>query len=290
MYICIMETAIQFYLHNNITLEKVCKKFNLNRKTFTKYLKQFYPNYKTIQFKNVANKLHNYKYDYSLVNTLSRKKDVVQIICPIHGVFDKDIYNHINNKVGCKQCSIERAAKARTNDTAYFINFARKVHGDKYDYSKSCYINNVTKLIITCPIHGDFEQGPDQHTQGKGCMACSIENRGWTKTKWKKKGKGRKAKVYIIKCYNQKESFLKIGRTFNSVKRRFAWKQDMPYKYEIIHIVESQDYDEIWDLEVMLHRKFKKQRYLPQIHFDGSTECFNISILKELKTALEITN
>ena len=61
------------------------------------------------------------------------------------------------------------------------------------------------------------------------------------------------------------------------------------YKF-LIHIVESQDYDEIWDLEVMLHRKFKKQRYLPQIHFDGSTECFNISILKELKTALEITN
>lgn len=42
--------------------------------------------------------------------------------------------------------------------TEEFIAKAREVHGDKYDYSKVNYINNSTKVIIICPIHGEFEQ------------------------------------------------------------------------------------------------------------------------------------
>ena len=46
--------------------------------------------------------------------------------------------------------------KKRT--TEEFIELARQVHGDKYDYSKTVYVNKRSKVIITCPIHGDFEQ------------------------------------------------------------------------------------------------------------------------------------
>ena len=45
--------------------------------------------------------------------------------------------------------------KKRT--TEEFIELARQVHGDKYDYSKTVYVNKRNKVIITCPIHGDFE-------------------------------------------------------------------------------------------------------------------------------------
>lgn len=37
-----------------------------------------------------------------------------------------------------------------------FIKKAKKVHGDKYSYDKINYINARTKIIITCPKHGDF--------------------------------------------------------------------------------------------------------------------------------------
>lgn len=53
-----------------------------------------------------------------------------------------------------------------------FIKQARNVHGDKFDYSKVDY-NGITKrVIITCPIHGDFLQEPRYHLKGQGCKKC----------------------------------------------------------------------------------------------------------------------
>lgn len=61
--------------------------------------------------------------------------------------------------------------------TEEFIQRAKKVHGDKYDYSKSVYVNIDTKVIINCPEHGDFELSPNRHIYGKrGCKHC-----GWCK-------------------------------------------------------------------------------------------------------------
>ena len=58
-----------------------------------------------------------------------------------------------------------------------FICKSKKTHGNKYDYSKSIYINSRTKLIITCPTHGDFEQEPSSHIRGRGCPKCGILSR-----------------------------------------------------------------------------------------------------------------
>lgn len=56
-----------------------------------------------------------------------------------------------------------------------FLEKARKIHGEKYDYSKVEYINSRENVIITCPIHGDFEQKPYHHLEGYGCHKCTIE-------------------------------------------------------------------------------------------------------------------
>ena len=54
-----------------------------------------------------------------------------------------------------------------------FIKKAKKVHGDKYDYSKVEYINNKTPVTIICPIHGKFKQKPNDHLQKRGCPMCN---------------------------------------------------------------------------------------------------------------------
>ena len=54
-----------------------------------------------------------------------------------------------------------------------FIEKARKVHGDKYDYSKVDYKDALTKVTIICPKHGEFYQIPDNHLGGNGCPSCS---------------------------------------------------------------------------------------------------------------------
>ena len=54
-----------------------------------------------------------------------------------------------------------------------FIEKAKKVHIDKYDYSKVEYINSQTKVCIICPKHGEFWQKPNGHLQGRGCPICA---------------------------------------------------------------------------------------------------------------------
>ena len=62
---------------------------------------------------------------------------------------------------------------ARKFTQSEFIKKANEIHNNKYNYDKVNYINKRTKVIITCPIHGDFEQLPSGHINGKyGCPLC----------------------------------------------------------------------------------------------------------------------
>jgi len=60
-------------------------------------------------------------------------------------------------------------------DTETFKKEANKIHNNKFSYDKTNYINTKTKVIITCPTHGDFEQTPYQHLKGRGCKKCATE-------------------------------------------------------------------------------------------------------------------
>lgn len=57
--------------------------------------------------------------------------------------------------------------------TEEFIEQAKQIHGDKYDYSLVEYVNSKTKVKIICPLHGIFEQRPNGHLDKKGCLECS---------------------------------------------------------------------------------------------------------------------
>ena len=126
----------------------------------------------TEEFIERAKKVHGDKYDYSKVEYINNHTDVC-VICPIHGEFKQNPILHLSG-CGCKYCS-HRSYELTTEE---FIERAKKVHGDKYDYSKVKYINNKTKVRIICPIHGEFEQNPYHHLKGSGCPYC---NNGLTK-------------------------------------------------------------------------------------------------------------
>ena len=60
--------------------------------------------------------------------------------------------------------------KKLTTDS--YIEKAKAINGDKYDYSKVKYINAVTKIHIICPEYGEFLQLPYNHLKGCGCPKC----------------------------------------------------------------------------------------------------------------------
>lgn len=124
-----------------------------------------------------ARKAHGDKYDYSKVVYQGKDKKVL-IICPEHGEFLQEANSHMRG-AGCPVCGAENRVKSRPNTrktTDWFIEKARRVHGDKYDYSKSVYVNWETKVCITCPVHGDFYMRPGHHFEGQGCSYCTSRH------------------------------------------------------------------------------------------------------------------
>lgn len=111
------------------------------------------------------------QYDFSLVNYKNAYTHV-NVVCPIHGVFSiKPL--HLLHGHGCKKCGQISGHDKQRKTTEEFIAEAKKVHGDKYNYSKVVYVNRDTKVCIICPIHGEFWQTPHSHLNKQGCPYCS---------------------------------------------------------------------------------------------------------------------
>lgn len=124
------------------------------------------------EFINKSNIIHKFKYDYSDTMYINRNTNVI-IKCPLHGSFHQLPSNHLSGK-GCKKCGIERTSKKQESNKNDFIKKAVLIHGLKYNYDKVEYIKCKTKVIITCFIHGDFQQTVSDHLSGCGCPYCGI--------------------------------------------------------------------------------------------------------------------
>ena len=114
--------------------------------------------------------VHGDKYDYSKT-VYKGNKNKVTIICKEHGEFQQLPSNHY--KYNCNKCG-RKIAKNKIISNAYeeLITKFYQVHGDKYDYSKVKYTGCYKNVIITCKIHGEFEQTPSHHLNTKGCKLC----------------------------------------------------------------------------------------------------------------------
>ena len=229
------------------------------------------------EFIDKANLKHNFKYDYSSSIYIKGTFKII-IICNIHGKFLQTPTQHLCGD-GCPKCGF----LVNTLGLDDFIKKANLKHNNKYNYSLSNYINNKHKIRIICPIHGEFDQTAMHHLKGSGCKKCNHVT-GWTKTEWVKicNSKSDFPIVYSIRCFNDSENFIKIGRTCQTLKARFRNKIMMPYSYEVIKEIKGSS-DFIFDKEVELHRLYNQYQYTPNISFDGVGECFNISILSDLK-------
>lgn len=127
----------------------------------------------TSEFIEKAKAVHGDRYDYSL-SKYKKMHEKLDIICPIHGVFSQTAHSHLGGQ-GCPKCAIEKRAEKKSDNLPKFIEKAKKVHGNKYDYSKVVYRGSQEKVCIICPEHGEFWQRPYAHIIGNGCKKCHFE-------------------------------------------------------------------------------------------------------------------
>ena len=119
------------------------------------------------EFLKRAKIIHGDKYQYlSPYATLTTK---MKMCCPVHGIFFQTPSCHTHQGHGCPMC-----AKTCKLTQYEFIQKSNYLHNNKYDYSKTIYINTRSLIIIICPIHGEFTQEAGLHLEKSGCKKCAI--------------------------------------------------------------------------------------------------------------------
>ena len=104
-----------------------------------------------------AQQIHGDKYDYSKMEYVNDNTKII-IICPEHGEFKQTPRHHILRKQGCPLCKNKKLSENLKSKytTKQFIEKAKKVHGDYFDYSKCEYKGQHVPICIIDPINGEF--------------------------------------------------------------------------------------------------------------------------------------
>lgn len=255
----------------------------------------FEASYYLTKFKEIYG--DKYKYfpeDFDKREVGTRNRDLkIRIEC-IHGTRSISVRRHLEG-YACRYCNgtmIDKTIKQPKvfrerkkpavgwnikGDKSSFVDKATAIHHDRYNYEKFNYINCKIKGIITCKIHGDFEQNADAHINARsGCPHCGS---GGTYSEWyfrdNPEMKDIGGVIYLIEMSNDTEVFLKIGITEKNANKRFASpSKNGGYKCRII-LQRDMNMYEAWKLEQKILCDFKDSKYNPSIYFPGHTECLN---------------
>jgi hypothetical protein len=135
------------------------------------------------EFIEKAIKIHGNKYDYSKVIYINSKTPVI-IICNVcNSEFEQIRNTHLTGDGGCKKCSKIKFIKNRSFTKEIFIERAKEIHGENFNYSRVNYINSQTNIEIICnTCNNEFKSLPNNHLRGGGCIKC-VKKKKWIKKK-----------------------------------------------------------------------------------------------------------
>jgi hypothetical protein len=115
------------------------------------------------------------KFDYSKVYYIDYDTKI-NLICDIHGYIETTPAKHLNSKTGCRKCGLLLRGTTKANNVLThdcFIKQSKLIHNNFYIYDNCVYKTKHGKVVITCPVHGDFSQIAENHLKGHGCQYCS---------------------------------------------------------------------------------------------------------------------
>ena len=149
---------------NFIDLKHGCKKCAIEEHT----KKQTFTKEKNLE---IFKEVHGDKYDYSEVD-FSNCKGKVKIICPHHGPFYQKLSDHRSGN-GCPECRGKRISQSLRRSREEWINKAKEIHGDDYNYDEVEFEGNASKVKIYCNhCKKYFYQNAGNHLRGQGCPTC----------------------------------------------------------------------------------------------------------------------
>lgn len=200
----------------------------------------------------------------------------VIVECLKHSTVERRPYHSLVKSVGCSVCLYEHKSEMKRYTKEDFVELANIVHKNTYDYCDTIYEKSNMPVNIICKIHGVFSVTPNNHLSGQKCPHCTVHS-SWSKegfVRYAESNYGGLSTIYLIRCYNDSESFIKVGHTCRTLKERFSTKNTMPYNYDVLFELKTKA-SMVYDLEKEVKKSFNSDKYLPDIAFGGRTECFN---------------
>jgi very-short-patch-repair endonuclease len=116
--------------------------------------------------------IHKDKYDYSKVIYKNRTEKVCIVCNTCENEFWQSPSKHLLGR-GCPNCKLTNLSTKFRKPLNDFINQANRIHNFRYDYSKVSFKNLHDRIVVICPVHGEFVQEAQSHLQGCRCPICS---------------------------------------------------------------------------------------------------------------------
>lgn len=203
-------------------------------------------------------------FDYSMIvytNPLCR----IKVKCNNCGsVFEVRANHFLYDKSSgcCPYCRYEKLRKRFAFSKDDFLKKAKATHGIFYSYDKTVYRNMHTKIIVTCPIHGDFYIVPQHHINGGGCPLCMVQenvdyNSFLEEERKIEKTSNRAARIALIKEQRRKLNELRF------LSKAKELHKNMGYDYSIVKYVNAKTAVEI---VCPVHGSFWQK---PTVHLQG---------------------
>lgn len=194
------------------------------------------------------------------------KSTSLSLICPEHGSWSVLWAGFFRSTGKCPRCTYEAATPKRMQSNKLVLEASRgkrwssylkrfiEMHGDKYDYAKSTFVDAKTPITIICPIHGEIQQTPDTHLQA-GCRKCADDDLAglYSERYFQKKPEMSKvpATLYLLHLSWGDVSCYKVGITKTTLKRRFGAAIGKKVSIEVLATMDA-PLIEVWRSEVTL--------------------------------------
>lgn len=218
--------------------------------------------------------IHGDKFDYSKSKYITYDTPI-EIRCnTCNNIFTQQPQVHKISKEPCPQC--------RLLNTEKFIERAKKIHNNLYDYKECTFTHLHNKLKITCPVHGDFEQQAASHLSGNGCPKCSWERTNYSRYK------NKRTILYYIKI----GEYFKIGLTQSGVLKRF-YKE---IKNDTLIIIKKEwIFEDGWEAHILEQNILKQTEHLKvdpeelgSLIIDGKTEVRSEDIIEVIENIIKL--
>jgi hypothetical protein len=273
-----------------------CAKLYISEKNKTRdYSKRIKETMSIEMFLQRCQEKYNDKFIINLKNFNGVCGRKIEVMCPIHGLFEVHPKNFLNenNKTGCVLCGREMASKNRRISYIDILDKFKDIHKNKYfypDINNKKYIKKTSIVDIVCPKHGNFSLSAQKHSEGRGCHKCLIEYNisngifvgGYSEQFFidNPSLKETPAKIYYLKIQNTK--YYKIGISKSSIQNRVKHLKCSAKKYgEIINplillIKDTNLYDAFMkEQKILNHYKYHR------VYKKWSTELFSVDLSNE---------